>query len=369
MSISDRLKPTPPKKLLALDGGGIRGLITLEILARIEKGLADKLKRTDLVLADYFDYIAGTSTGAIIAAALSLGMSVAKVRSFYLDNGEAMFAKASLLQRFRYKYKDEELAEKLKDVYGPATTLGSEALKTLLLVVMRNVTTDSPWPISNNPLAKYNQRDRKDCNLDLPLWQLVRASTAAPVYFPPEVVSVGEHKFVFVDGGVTMYNNPAFIMFLMATHEAYKLQWPAGQDKMLIVSLGTGSAANANADLGPEKLNLIYNATTIPSALMFGAANEQDMLCRVFGRCRHGAPIDREVGDLMRSRGPAEPRLFSYARYNVDLSRAGLDELGLRHIEPRAVQQLDSIDHMDELREVGAAAAKAVDTEHFDGFL
>ena len=69
---------------------------------------------------------------------------------------------------------------------------------------MRNATTDSPWPISNNPYAKYNERSRLDCNLALPLWQLVRASTAAPTYFPPEVVVVGNREFIFVDGGVTM---------------------------------------------------------------------------------------------------------------------------------------------------------------------
>ena len=57
------------------------------------------------------------------------------------------------------------------------------------MMVMRNHSTDSPWPVSNNPYAKYNDRSRDDCNLDLPLWQLVRASTAAPTYFPPEVVT------------------------------------------------------------------------------------------------------------------------------------------------------------------------------------
>jgi uncharacterized protein len=369
MNFRDRLASAPTKKLLALDGGGIRGLITLEILAQIEKTLAAALGRPALVLADYFDYVAGTSTGAIIAAALSLGLSVAKIREFYLENGEAMFAKASLLRRFRYKYDDERLAEKLQQIYGAETTLGSEALRTLLLVVMRNVNTDSPWPVSNNPGAKYNDRDRKDCNLDLPLWQLVRASTAAPVYFPPEVVTIGEHRFLFVDGGVTMYNNPAFILFLMATLEPYELQWPPGEHKMLLVSVGTGSAADSNADLGPEKLNLLYNATTIPSALMFAAANEQDMLCRVFGRCQHGASIDREIGSLVGAKGPTEPRLFRYARYNVELSRVGLDALGLSHIAPEAVRQLDSIEHMNELREVGEAAAHAVEMSHFDGFV
>ena len=77
----------------------------------------------------------------------------------------------------------------------------------------------------NNPAAKYNQRDRKDCNLDLPLWQLVRASTAAPVYFPPEVVKLGRKEFIFVDGGITTYNNPAFQLFLMATLPPYRLCW------------------------------------------------------------------------------------------------------------------------------------------------
>jgi hypothetical protein len=74
----------------------------------------------------------------------------------------------------------------------------------------------APWPVSNNPAAKYNALDRIDCNLRIPLWQFVRGSTAAPTYFPPEVGKVGEDEFIFVDGGVTMYNNPAFQLFLMA---------------------------------------------------------------------------------------------------------------------------------------------------------
>ena len=68
-----------------------------------------------------------------------------------------------------------------------------------------------------------------------------------------------------------MYNNPAFQLFLMATSEPYRLCWPTGADKMLIVSVGTGASANANADLSPEEMNLLYNAGTIPSALMAAA--------------------------------------------------------------------------------------------------
>jgi patatin-like phospholipase/acyl hydrolase len=162
-------------------------------------------------------------------------------------------------------------------------------------------TRGSPWPLSNNPYAKYNaNKDRLDDNLKLPLWQLVRASTAAPTYFPPEVILLKntdkgqEKEFVFVDGGVTMYNNPAFQMFLMATLDRYwpkapDKRWKAGAEQMLIVSVGTGTAANVRAGLDPDDMNLLYNASTIPSALMFAAQNEQRATLSIVrsATCRH----------------------------------------------------------------------------------
>jgi patatin-like phospholipase/acyl hydrolase len=370
------------RKLLALDGGGIRGVMTLEVLAKIESELQQKLGRTEkFVLADYFDYIAGTSTGAIIATCLSLGMRVDAIRKFYIDSGPAMFDKSNILRRYLLnKFQDQKLSKKLQAVIAeqsgePVATLGSKALKTYLMLVLRNATTDSPWPISNNPKAKYNDRSLPDCNLDLPLWQLVRASTAAPTYFPPEVITFKgkdkNYEFIFVDGGVTMYNNPAFQLFLMATVKPYNLSWPTGEDKMLLVSIGTGTAADANKNLTPEQMNIIYNASSLPSAFMFAASNEQDFLCRVFGRCLQGGQLDEEVWDMKEANGegPANPKLFTYMRYNADLSRDGLDALGLPNIEPRSVQQMDSVDHITELQEVGRAVAKQVNIDHFNDFL
>lgn len=370
MTAADRIKAPGPKKILTLDGGGIRGMITVEVLAEIESLLRKRLKRgADFVLADYFDFVAGTSTGAIIATCISIGMKVADIREFYLKSGEEMFDKASLLKRLHYKYADEKLAARMQQVFGKDTKLGSDKLRTVLMMVMRNASTDSPWLVCNNPQAKYNARSHPDCNLEIPLWQLVRASTAAPVYFPPEVVKMGKRQFVFVDGGITMYNNPAFQSFLMATVEPYRMKWPAGEDKLLVISVGTGTSPQANADLRPEQMNLIYNASSIPSALMYAALNEQDLLCRVFGRCMSGDPLDREVGDLIGAKGPLAQRLFTYARYNAELSREGLDALGLNDIVPVDVQQLDSIAHVKELQRVGKAVAKKVAPEHFDGFL
>lgn len=369
-ALKQRITAAGPKKILTLDGGGIRGMMTVEVLAGIERILRRQLNNDRLVLADWFDFFAGTSTGAIIATCLALGMSADEIRRFYLDSGEEMFDKAFILRRFRYKYEDEKLAGKLQEVIGADTTLGSDRLRTLLMMVMRNASTDSPWPLSNNPFAKYNQRDRRDCNLNLPLWQLVRASTAAPVYFPPELINTGTHEFVFVDGGITTYNNPSFQAFLMATTEPYNLNWPAGEDQLLLVSIGTGTSPEANADLNPSEMNLLYNAGSIPSALMYAALNEQDFLCRTFGKCLAGDLLDREIGDMIGKKGPAQPKLFTYLRYNAELTREGLDALGLPEITPEDVQKLDSTDHIRELQRIGQALLeKKIRPEHFAGFV
>jgi hypothetical protein len=370
MSYRDRVSSPGPKKLLALDGGGIRGVITLEVLQRLESMLAEQLGAgDDFVLGDYFDYIGGTSTGAVIAAGLAKGLRVAQLLDLYVTRSEEMFDHASLRRRYHYRYGSQRLRELLQSTLGKDTTLGSEDLKTLLLIVVRNATTDSPWPLSNNPNALFNDPRRADNNLAIPLWQLVRASTAAPTYFPPEVVTLGGRKFVFVDGALTMYNDPAFQLFLMATLDAYRLRWSATESDLLLVSVGTGTSPKADDYLRPGAMNLLFNVNSVPAALMYAAANEQDLLCRVFGRCRHGAPIDLEVGDLMHGEGLLEKRLFSYVRYNPELTRRGLNDLGLYDVVPEQVQRLDSVQNVGDLRRVGQAAARDVSVEHFAGFL
>jgi patatin-like phospholipase/acyl hydrolase len=282
-----------------------------------------------------------------------------------------MFDKAFILDRvLQHKYKDDKLANKLQEVIGGDTKFCSDKLRTLLLIVMRNATTDSPWPLSNNPGAKYNKPERSDCNLNLPLWKLVRASTAAPVYFPPEVIRLKDKEFIFVDGGVTTYNNPSFMAFLMATIEPYNLNWPAGEENMLLVSIGTGTSPDANADLSPNDMNILFNATRIPSALMFAALNEQDFLCRVFGKCLAGDELDREVGDMIGKKGPVPKKLFTYMRYNAELTKKGLAALGLPDIVPENVQKLDSLDYISDLQRIGqAVAAQKLNVEHFRPFI
>ena len=120
MSYRDRISTDGPKKLLALDGGGIRGVLTLEILAAIEDLLRHELGAgDDFVLADYFDYIAGTSTGAIEAAGLACGMRVKELQDLYTTRGADMFDKSFITRRFEYKYDSSRLQGLLQECPSP----------------------------------------------------------------------------------------------------------------------------------------------------------------------------------------------------------------------------------------------------------
>lgn len=374
----EKMRETP-RKLLALDGGGIRGVLTLQVLIRMEEILRERSGQgDDFRLCNFFDYIGGTSTGAIIAAGLAIGMSAQELSDFYIATGPKMFEKAFILERLRNLYKKEPLTEELKKTYGAKTDLSSNKLKSLLLVVTRNVSTDSPWPISSNPFAHYNHPARKDCNLQIPLWQLVRASTAAPVFFPPEVLQWdardASRTFLFEDGGLTPYNNPAFLIARMATQEEFGLGWKKGENSLLVMSVGTGSAAKVESEMSGK--NAVANLVSFPGALMYGAQVDQDINCRTVGRCVHGAPIDRELGDLVPRRGDGDDRKpvplsedlgrqFLYARYNADLTGEWLAARGLGKISPANVSQLDSVEYVPDLVRVGRALAKEVKAEHF----
>jgi len=367
----------PVRRLLALDGGGIRGVLTLAVLREIERQFRNARNDRTLRLCDVFDYVAGTSTGAIIAAGIATGMTVDELLTFYEESGALMFEKSALLERLKRFYSSEPLKTKLKATFGAETTLGSDKLHCLLLVVTRNGSTDSAWPVSSNPFAKYNALGRPDCNLQIPLWQLVRASTAAPVYFPPEVLrwdpKDDEKAFVFQDGGMTPYNNPAFLLSRMATHPAYRLVWPTGERRLMLVSVGTGSAPSIDGDIAAPDPYLLSTLPRLPGALMSGAKADQDINCRIVGRCVAGAPIDPELGDLIPvdGRGAHTPlsqdlgRAFLYARYDADVSERGLHDMNLSRIDAKRVQKLDAVDAIDDLKAVGEAVATTVDLSAF----
>ena len=378
------------RRLLTIDGGGIRGVLALEILRRLEQDLADArgVSRSDFRLSDFFDYVGGTSTGAVIAACVARGMSVDEMMSFYVDSGPAMFdsrisKKLKSLFTVGSLYDARPLEKTLKDLFGADTTLEPENLKCHLLAVTRNQTTDSPWPISSNPAAKYNHPDDPGCNLKIPLWQLVRASAAAPGTFQPEVITLQSgQQFVFLDGGVTPYNNPSWLLYRMATESGYNMNWESGEDKMLLISVGTGSSPKGDDGqvITGAFSQVRRSVTKMVGYFIQSAMVDQDTNCRQVGRCVYGDKLDGEIGDMIPRNGKADRsdsrvnripleedlgRAFLYARYNFHLTRENLDAAGLHDIEEKRIRKLDSIAEIDNLRRVGRCAAEQVDISDF----
>ncbi len=282
-------------------------------------------KKPDLVLDDVFDLIAGTSTGAIIAAFLSWRLPVREIEKLYVDYSPTMFALGSWPQRLlKSKYDSNAIAqffrEHFKEEDGEPALLGTTRLEKFLLIVMRNGSTGSPWPVCNNPKAIFNDRAHEECNLDIKLWQLLRASTAAPTYFPPEEIPLAGKTRLFMDGGITPYNNPALIAVLMATLPRYRICWPAKRELLHVVSVGTGLARARLPGKAASDINLLDHLKYIAPALIGSVAAEQDLLCRVMGDCVHGAIWDSEVGALETpTLFNEKEQKFTYARYDQPL--------------------------------------------------
>ena len=156
-----------PKRILALDGGGIRGVLTLEYVGAIEAMLRDRYNKPDLLLCDYFDLIGGTSTGSIIAAGLACGMSADALKKLYRGIGTDIF-QGSFWRRglLTPKFKSDALQVALDEQLGADTALGGDRIRTGLMIMTKRLDTGSPWPI-----APFR---RSSSEIWPPLYQLFR---------------------------------------------------------------------------------------------------------------------------------------------------------------------------------------------------
>jgi len=356
-----------PKRILALDGGGLRGILTLSYLAEIETVLRERNGGSkDFRLGHYFDLIAGTSTGAIIAAALARGMAVAEIAKKYMVLGQSVFEKGLLdFGILRAKYDEQKLIEELKGVYDADTTMGDASLQTGLLVVTKRLDSGSPWPISNNPRGRYyNARPGSNAiaNSSYPLWQVVRASTAAPSYFEPEKIEIlhgdaGQEPAAgeFVDGGMSPFNNPTLQALMYATLDGYHVGWPTGADKLLVVSVGTGARDPAVA----HSMLAAKHALKSMLSLMDDCAALMETLLQWMSTSPTAKIIDRELGDLHHDLVAPAP-VISYLRYNVALDKDSLTQLGMTLADEKieGLSAMDVPENMVTLQEIGTRAAK-----------
>lgn len=368
---TNSLPTGPRKRLLAIDGGGLAGLIPAESLIQIEQQL-DEISGTAKPLCERFDLIGGTSTGAILAAGLALGLKASDLRDFYLKYGHEIFTKSFLPLWFWHRYSSAPLEKRLKEVLGEQTTLGSDRLRTQILIVTKNATQGNDWFFSNNPKQKFFKN-----NADLPLWQVVRASTAAPTYFPPQTIKVldetgKKQSYEFVDGGVSSYNNPALQLFLEATIPQYGYGWPMGTDQILLISLGTGFNA-VTIDAGKAAgYNLIDWGKYVVKEMMNEANLQQNLLLHIIGQrppaaksataelvksgAAKGVPDEKvmtQIGVELNAH-----KLLTYQRITVGLTRQRLDQLGLTDIDPVKVREMDAVDQISNMQRIGAAVAK-----------
>ncbi len=348
------------KRLLSIDGGGIRGVIAAAILVHIEQELRNHNPQWQR-LSDFFHFIGGTSTGSILAAGLAKGMSASDLLKMYQDKGREIFTKSwSAYKPFVgdlfTKYDPYPLECELEKVFGDLT-IGSPKLKTKLAIVTKNITAGKTDIFSNLP---KNNLFKKDPNVKLR--DIIRGSSAAPTFFPPHTFSVNGKSYEFIDGGVSMYNNPALEIFLQATEKKYGLNWSTGVDKLLLVSIGTGFYDNKVPYGDAAEFTAVQWAKYLVDGLMNDANLQQNQLLKILG-----------FQPNQPQKSKPEGKLFTYFRfttpfyYSVLNGRLGIDTKG---INMNVIKQMDCVNEVDILEKIGQAVAKEqFHLEYFEHFL
>lgn len=224
------------RRILSIDGGGIKGAIPASFLATLERA-------TGARVADHFDLIAGTSTGGIIALGLGLGFSAGEILAFYANEGPRIFATfgpfATLRQVRRSKYQPDALRSALEAILG-SRRLGDSTTRLVIPAFDSTRGEVHVFKTSHHPRLEIDYRVRA---VDVAM-----ATAAAPTYFPAHQIEGGA---MLVDGGIWA-NNP---VGLTVVEGISVLNWPAANIRVL--SLGcTNAPLDVPADMGYVANNL-----------------------------------------------------------------------------------------------------------------
>ncbi|KAK1302780.1 hypothetical protein QJS10_CPB12g01571 [Acorus calamus] len=242
--------------VLSIDGGGIRGIVPAMILDFLESKLQE-LDGEDARLADYFDVIAGTSTGGLVTAMLAAPnkenrpMFAAKdIKTFYLDNSPKIFPQsggpfASTIKTFKAlagpKYNGSYLHEVIKAILGDL-----RLHQTLTNVVIPTFDIKRLQPTIFSTFET-----KTETSLDARLSDICISTSAAPTYLPAHQFQTTDsegkvREFNLIDGGVAA-NNPALVAISEVTKQIFKGNRdffpikPTDYGRFLVISLGTGA--------------------------------------------------------------------------------------------------------------------------------
>lgn len=319
-------------RILSIDGGGIRGIIPGEVLVALEEKLQKLSKNNDARIADYFDLIAGTSTGGILTCIYLCPDKKNKRPRFtakqavdlYFERGDEIFDVPFFRRLWNVggvleeKYPADGLEEALKDYFGD--TKLSQLLKPTLIPA---------YDIRRREGKFFTQIDASRSEADdFLVSDVCRATSAAPTYFEPALIkSLGKISYPLVDGGV-FANNPA----LCAYAEARNLPGKPKAADMAILSLGTGTAEKAYYYKDAKGWGKAGWAIPIIDIMMGGVSETVDYQLRM---------IYDAVG-----------KKNQYLRLQVDMRRS-----------PGSANEMDNatVENLNLLRELGREAAKKND--------
>lgn len=239
-------KDSAPIKILALNGGGVRGLFTISLLAELERVIEKREGLVDVKIGDYFDLITGTSIGGILALGLASGKSARELQTTFEENAPKIFPK----KRFIFKkfiipfspiYNSEPLYKTVEKMIG--STITFDDLERRVMITSLNLSTGKPkfFKTPHNPMFTVDG--------EVKLIDVAMATSAAPTYFKPHFIN--KLNYYFADGGLVA-NNPSFIGIREVLIDM-KHDFPNATPKdVKILNIGT---LNENYCIGPKTLS------------------------------------------------------------------------------------------------------------------
>lgn len=269
-TLFEHLSPdTGAKRILALDGGGAKVMLTLGML----KALEDELRRragghAAFRLSDYYDLVGGGATASLVAAGLSLGLGVDDLIEFHRRHGPAMFGRRAHDHAFARPRFNAQRVRRAAQALLSARTLGSEDLRTGLAFQLMRVDTGEAWLITNHPLGRhYDQSEAHPfAEKRYRLSDLVAASAGGGAVSADVSIEVdldekrrSAAKGVFVEGAAS----PSLALFSMALDPTHKFGWKPGAQAVMLTSVGTGLRKPAMASAAFRALPAIARAAHV----------------------------------------------------------------------------------------------------------